>query len=119
MQTIKDLIVVDSHCLTLDRLVKDLRGKKTRDGYQVSARHGETITAAIAAIDAAFAAVAPSTLPASTPDTSATQEPSAAPDRQIPLRSHPLGRAVRRETGCTVYADTTFGGGTVRIYDES
>lgn len=46
-----------------------------------------------------------------TAQTAQTAEPKAA--------GHPFGRVIRKETGCTVYRDQMFGGGTVRIYDES
>lgn len=58
--------------------------------------------------------------PTVTPVAPEEPQPAAPATMARPARrSHPLGRAVRRETGCTVYEDELSGGGTVRIYDES
>lgn len=52
----------------------------------------------------------------------AAQQCGACTARVAPRRSrrsHPLGVAVEDGDGYTVYEDTAFGGGRIRIYDES
>jgi hypothetical protein len=105
--------------LRLDQAAKALGGKIAKDHYSFPGFRAEAVAAIVAEIEAAYANITPAAPAAPTAPTVPTANEPQQVETSKPRRSHPLGRAIRSETGCTVYADDTFGGGAVRIYDES